>query len=58
MDKKTEYIVKYNKEHYRRIALGIRYKDYDRLKDAAEAAGEKVTTYIKNAINRRIESGK
>lgn len=58
MDKKTEYIVQYNKEHYRRIALGIRYQDYDRLKAAAESVGEKVTTYIKNAINQRIESGK
>ena len=62
-DKKTSQAqmrasMKWNAANYKRVPLDIN-KDYyaDTLKPAADAAGESVNGYIKEAIRRRIESG-
>ncbi|MBP3215486.1 MAG: hypothetical protein J6M58_04570 [Clostridium sp.] len=49
---------KYAKKNLKRIPLDVQLSEYDRIKAAADAAGEPVNTYIKNAINARLESGK
>lgn len=50
--------MKYAKTNLKRIPLDVKLAEYDRIKAAADAAGEPVNTYIKNAINARLESGK
>ena len=49
--------IKYQKEHLKRIPLSVP-KDYyeNRLKPAAENAGESVNGYIKKSIDMRINS--
>lgn len=51
-------MMKYAKKNLKRIPLDVQLSEYDRIKAAADAAGEPVNTYIKNAINARLESGK
>lgn len=51
-------MMKYAKKNLKRIPLDVQLAEYDRIKAAADAAGEPVNTYIKNAINARLESGK
>lgn len=49
---------KWESENLKRIPLNVRKEYYaDTLKPAADAAGESVNGYIKEAIRRRIESG-
>ena len=50
--------IKYARKNLKRIPLDVQLSEYDRIKAAADAAGEPVNTYIKNAINARLESGK
>lgn len=50
--------IKYARKNLKRIPLDVQLAEYDRIKAAADAAGEPVNTYIKNAINARLESGK
>ena len=50
---KAQY--KYNAAHIKRVPLDMQLEEYDRLKAAADAAGEKVNTYIKTAIKMRME---
>lgn len=64
-EKKTYYTdarkranIKYARKNLKRIPLDVQLSEYDRIKAAADAAGEPVNTYIKNAINARLESGK
>lgn len=52
---KSEYDQKYIKDHVRRVVLGMQYSEYERLKTAADAAGEPVATFAKKAIRERIE---
>ena len=47
---------KYKKTKCHRVPLDLRNEDYDRIKSAADAAGESVSGYIKEAVKRRIES--
>lgn len=52
---KTEYNMKYAKEKLKRIPLDVQKEKYEQIKAAADAAGEKVNSYIKKAINERME---
>ena len=48
---------RYEKSKLKRIPLDVQQSFYEEvLKPAADAAGEKINTYIKNAILQRIES--
>ena len=46
---------KYNASHIKRIPLDVQLPDYDQIKQAAEASGETVNGYIKQAIRQRME---
>lgn len=49
--------IKYAKEHLKRIPLDVSKDYYDnRLKPAADNAGESVNGYIKKSIDMRIDS--
>lgn len=56
MDKKTQYNLNYAREKLKRIPLDVQKDFYDELAAAAAAAGEKVNTYIKKAIELRMEA--
>ena len=45
---------KYAKNHLHRIPLDVKNEDYEKIKEAAEAAGETVNGYIKKLIWERI----
>jgi len=47
--------MKYAKEKLKRIPLDVQKEKYEQIKAAADAAGEKVNSYIKKAINERME---
>lgn len=51
--KKASY--KYHAANIKRVPLDMQLEDYDRLKAAAESAGESVNGYIKTAIKMRME---
>ena len=46
---------RYNKAHLKRIPLDVQVEKYDQIKAAADAAGIGVNTYIKEAIDMRME---
>lgn len=52
---KHKYIMEYSKKNYRRVSLAMKFDEYDKLKAAADAAGQPVNGYIKTAIAQRIE---
>ena len=52
---KAEYNIKYAKEKLKRIPLDVQKEKYEQIKAAAEAAGEKVNSYIKKAIEEPME---
>lgn len=54
-EKKTKYDMQYAKEKLKRIPLDVQKEKYEEIKAAADAAGEKVNSYIKKAIDERIE---
>ena len=47
--------IKYRKENVKRIPLDVQKEKYDEIKAAAESSGEKVNTYIKKAIDEKME---
>ena len=47
---------KYKKANYKRIPLEIPLDQFSGIKAAADAAGESVNGYIKEAIRQRMES--
>lgn len=53
---KTEYNMQYAKEKLKRIPLDVQKEEYELIKEAATAAGEKVNGYIKKAVRMRMES--
>ena len=53
---KTEYNMQYAKNNLKRIPLDVQKEEYEVIKEAATAAGEKVNGYIKKAVRMRIES--
>ena len=54
-ENKTKYNMRYTKEHYKRIPLNVTFEKYDEIKSHADLHGEKVNTFIKNAITERID---
>jgi uncharacterized protein (DUF1778 family) len=55
MTKATDYKNKWQREHKERIVLLADPGDKDRIKAAAELAGESVNAYILEAIKKRME---
>lgn len=56
LSKKAEYDLNYAKTRLKRVPLDMQLSAYEELKEAASRAGEGVNTYIKKAIQQRIES--
>lgn len=52
---KAKYDVEYAKNNLKRIPLDVQKDKYKEILAAAEAVGEKVNTYIKKAIDERME---
>ena len=48
--------IKYKNTHIKRIPLDVQLEEYEQIKAHADASGESVNGYIKNAIKSRIES--
>lgn len=55
---RKESMYKYAKENLKRIPLDVQKEKYEQIKAAADAVGEKVNTYIKKAIEERMERDK
>lgn len=55
---KIKYDIAYRKKNIKRVPLDMQKTDYEQLKAAAEARGEKVNEYIKNAIKERMSMDK
>lgn len=47
--------VKYKADNIKRVPLDMQKSEYDKLKAAADANGEKVNQFIKKAIQERLE---
>ena len=47
--------IEYAKRSLKRIPLDVQKEKYKQIKAAADAAGEKVNSYIKKAIDERME---
>lgn len=55
-EKNVEAVRKYRKENkIKRVEIAFYPQDFERLKAAADAAGESVAGYIKQAISGRME---
>ena len=52
---KKNYNANYAKTNLKRIPLDVQKEKYDQIKAAADAAGEKVNSYIKRAVDERME---
>ena len=52
---KQAYIIKYAKDHYKRVPLDLTKDKYEQVKNAADHAGESVNGYIKTAVEQRIQ---
>ena len=48
------YMVKYQKEHYKRVSVLFSHNLYESIKAAAAASGESVNGYIKRAVEKRL----
>lgn len=57
-ERKAKYDVEYHAANIKRIPLDVQIEFYKAIKSAAEAQEETVNGYIKQAILKRIESGK
>ena len=54
-ESKKQATVKYKEKNIKLIPLDVQKEKYEEIKAAADAAGEKVNTYIKKAIDERME---
>lgn len=45
----------YKKQNIKRVPLDMQIAEYEQVKAAADACGEKVNEYIKNAIRERMK---
>ena len=54
-DQRKEYLYEYQKEKLKRIPLDVQKDQYEKIKAAANAAGESVNGYIKKAVDERME---
>lgn len=46
---------KYKASKIKRVPLDMQIKEYEALQQSADKAGERINTYIKNAIKQRME---
>ena len=53
-DSQLKAIAKYDKENYQHISFKARIGSRDRIKEAAEATGQSVNGFIKNAISNAV----
>lgn len=53
-EERKKYLYSYQKEKLKRVPLDMQKSDYDKLADAACAAGMSVNGYIKEAIAEKI----
>lgn len=51
---RKDYLYHYQREKLKRIPLDVPKEKYEEIKAAADAAGEKVNHYIKEAIEERM----
>lgn len=54
--KNVDYKLKFAKEKYKRIPLDLPLEMAEKWKKAAEMAGIPLNTFIKSAVNEKIES--
>lgn len=54
-EQRKEYLYDYQKTKLKRIPLDVPKEKYEEIKAAAKASGEKVNSYIKKAVDMRIE---
>lgn len=54
-ESQKQSMYKYAKNNLKRIPLDVQKEKYEEIKAAADAVGEKVNTYIKKAIDERME---
>ena len=54
--RKRAYTTKYKAAHYKRVPLDVTFDKYDEIKAAADLQNESINGYIKEAINRRLDS--
>lgn len=57
LNARTKYSIEYAKKNLKRIPLDVPKEKYEEIKTAADAAGEKVNSYIKKAIDMRMQQG-
>ena len=53
--KRKETMIEYAKRNIKRVPLDVQKDQYERIKTAAEMAGQSVNGYIKKAIDERME---
>ena len=53
-EERKEYLNDYKKSKLKRIPLDVTKENYEAIKAAADASGEKVNTFIKRAIEERM----
>jgi len=56
--KESQYKNGFAREKYDRIAVNVPKGERDRIKAAADAAGESLNGYIVQAVQARMQSGK
>ncbi len=54
-EQRKEYLYDYQKAKLKRIPLDVPKEKYEQIKAAANTAGEKVNSYIKRAVDERME---
>lgn len=54
-ENKVKYNLEYAKKNLKRIPLDVQKEKYEKIKVAAERAGETVNGYIKKAIDERMQ---
>lgn len=55
---KMKYTNEWKRKNVKRISLEVSHDKYNEIKSAADLKGEKVNSYIKNAIDMRLENEK
>ncbi len=51
----SDYDKKYREQNIKRIPLDVKKEKYEEIKSAADEAGEPVNTFIKKAIDERLD---
>ncbi len=54
-EKRKETMIEYAKKNLKRVPLDVQKEHYEKIKAAADAAGESINGYIKRAVSERME---